>query len=69
MVTDLVPASSNLLLPASYDLLWTLTLLLVLVIVPAGLALVGYGVVRLGVRHELARQDRRNAQQAVPVHD
>lgn len=47
MVTDLVPAS--------YDLLWTLTLLLALVIVPASLAVVGYGVVRFGVRHELAR--------------
>jgi len=61
MVTDLVPAS--------YDLLWTLTLLVVLVIVPAALALVGYGVVRLGVRHELARHDSRNAQRKVPVHD
>jgi len=69
MVTYLVPASSNPLLPASYDLLWTLTLLLVLVIVPTTLALVSYGVVRLGVRHELARQDRRNAQQTVPIHD
>jgi len=66
MVTHLVPTASNTLLPASYDLLWTLVLVLG-VAFPVILALVGYGVVRLAVRHELARRDRGRSQQTVPV--
>lgn len=64
MLSHLVPAS-NPLLPASYDLLWTLALVM-MTLSPLVLALVGYGVVRLAVRHELARRDRSQARAAVP---
>lgn len=58
---------TNELLPASYDLLWTSALVLVVVVVPGVLALVGYVVVRLALRHELARRDRLEAARAVPA--
>jgi hypothetical protein len=65
MVMDRVLATSNPLLPASYDVLWTLVMLLALVVVPVVIAVVSYGVARLAVRHELARQARQGVQQAV----
>lgn len=69
MVFDRVLATYNPLLPTSYDLVWSLTLLLVGVVVPVVLALVGYGVVRPALRHELARHSRQNSHQAVSARD
>ncbi|WP_380167845.1 hypothetical protein [Jannaschia sp. R86511] len=68
MLTRLATASNDMLLPASYDLLWSLALV-VMVLSPVVLALIGYGVVRLAVRHELARRDRSRARTSLSVHD
>lgn len=68
MGTELVLAS-NPLLPSSYDLVWSLTLFLMVVVVPVALALVVYGVVRLAVRHELTRRDRQTSDAGVSTND
>lgn len=67
MPVHLIPASGDTLLPASYDLLWSLAVV-VMVLAPVALVLLGYGVVRLAVRHELDRRDRQSERMAAPVH-
>lgn len=55
------------LLPNTYDLVWSLGLLASALVVPLLVAVVGYWVVRLAVRHELRRAAWRAGADAGPA--